>query len=82
MHLIATTTTAKGLTVTCRLDRRRYPAGGRVSDAEIAAVNLTPHQIHGEWNCSIRPHLAKVKGLFSDDPVPDTSDLRRNARAV
>ncbi len=56
VRLIATTTTAKGLTVTCRLDRRRYPAGHRVSDAEIATVNLRPHTFHGEWNYTIRPH--------------------------
>ncbi len=55
VRLIATTTTAKGLTVTCRLDRRRYPTGLKVSDAEIATVNLVPHAFHGEWNYDIRP---------------------------
>jgi hypothetical protein len=53
--LIATTTTAKGLNVTCRLDRRRYPVGRKVSKDEIATVNLTPHAFHGEWNYLIRP---------------------------
>ena len=56
VRLIATTTTAKGLTVRCRLDRRRYPAGHRVTDAEIASVNLRPHVFHGEWNYAIHPH--------------------------
>lgn len=56
VNLIATTTTAKGLTVTCRLDRRRYPVGRKVSDAEMATVNLKPHAFHGEWNYAIRPH--------------------------
>ena len=56
VRLIATTTTAKGLTVTCRLDRRRYPVGERVTDAEIATVQLTPDAFHGEWNYAIRPH--------------------------
>jgi len=55
VQLIAKTTTAKGLTVTCRLDRRRYPVGRRVSDDEIATVNLTPNPFHGEWNYVIRP---------------------------
>jgi Rhodopirellula transposase DDE domain len=50
VRLIATTTTAKGLTVTCRLDRHRYPVGRKVSDHEIATVNLTPNAFHGEWN--------------------------------
>ena len=55
VRLIATTTTAKGLNVTCRLDRRRYPVGRKVSNKEIATVNLTPHAFHGEWNYVIRP---------------------------
>ena len=56
VRLIAKTTTAKGLRVTCRLDRRRYPVGRRVSDDEIATVNLVPQSFHGEWNYVIRPH--------------------------
>ena len=58
VQLIARTTTARGLTVTCRLDRRRYPVGHRVSDAEIATVNLRPDAFHGEWNYAIRPRNA------------------------
>lgn len=56
VRLIATTTTAKGLTVTCRLDRRRYPVGRKVSDHEIATINLIPQAFHGEWNYLIRPN--------------------------
>lgn len=55
VHLIAGTTTAQGLKVTCRLDRRRYPTGRKISDKEFAEVNLTPHAFHGEWNYSIQP---------------------------
>lgn len=55
VRLIAKTTTAKGLKVTCRLDRRRYPVGRKVSDKEIATVNLAPDSFHGEWNYIIRP---------------------------
>lgn len=58
VHLIAKTTTAKGLKVTCRLDRRRYPVGRKVTDAEFAAVRLYPRRFHGEWNYAIRPHGA------------------------
>jgi hypothetical protein len=59
VQLIAGTTTAKGLTVTCRLDRRRYATGRRISDEEFATVNLVPHTFHGEWNYSIRPRRAR-----------------------
>ncbi len=55
VRLIAGTTTAKGLQVTCRLDHRRYPVGRRITDEELAHVNLTPDEFHGEWNYTIHP---------------------------
>jgi hypothetical protein len=54
--LISRTTTAKGLKVTCRLDRRRYPVGRKVTDAQFANVRLHPNRFHGDWNYAIRPH--------------------------
>ena len=59
VHLIAGTTTAKGLKVTCRLDRRRDPVGRKVTDEEFATVNLTPHEFHGEWNYRIQPRRSR-----------------------
>jgi hypothetical protein len=58
VQLIAGTTTAKGLTVTCRLDHHRYATGRKVSDDEFATVNLVPNMFHGEWNYSIHPRRA------------------------
>ncbi len=58
VRLIARTTTAKGLKVTCRLDRSRYPVGRKVTDDEFATVRLYPHRFHGDWNYTIRPHKA------------------------
>ena len=55
LNLIANTTTAKGLKVTCRLDRRKYPTGRRVSDQEMERVNLERDKFHGEWNYTIHP---------------------------
>ena len=55
VNLIAQTTTAKGLKVTCRLDRRKYPTGRRVSDEEMKRVNLKRNTFHGDWNYVIRP---------------------------
>jgi hypothetical protein len=37
------------------LDENQYEKGRKVSDAELAAVNLQPHAFHGEWNYTIRP---------------------------
>ncbi len=56
MNLIAETTTAKGLTVTCRLDRRKYPTGRKVTAEKMKQVNLQPYKFHGEWSYVIKPH--------------------------
>lgn len=55
VNLIAGTTTAKGLKVTCRLDRGTYEVGRKISDQEFATVRLKPDRFHGEWNYSILP---------------------------
>jgi len=55
VHLISRTATAKGLKVTCRLDRRKYPTGRKVTDEEMQRVNIERHKFHGDWNYVIRP---------------------------
>jgi len=55
VNLISRTTTAKGLQVTCRLDRRKYPTGRKVTDDEIKRVNLKRNTFHGDWNYTIHP---------------------------
>jgi hypothetical protein len=56
VKLIAGTTTAKGLTVTCRLDRRKYPTGREVTAEEMQRINLQRDKFHGEWNYLIKPN--------------------------
>lgn len=55
VQLISRTKTAKGLTVRCRLDRRRYEVGRRVSDEEMATLQIKRSTFHGEWNYEIHP---------------------------
>jgi hypothetical protein len=55
VDLIAHTTTGTGLVVRAALDASRYETGIKVSDAELAAVNITPHRFHGDWNYTIKP---------------------------
>jgi transposase len=55
VRLIASTTTAKGLTVTCRLDRRKYAVGRKIADEHMATLNIEPLRFHGEWNYVIHP---------------------------
>jgi transposase len=53
VDLIGATTTRTGLAVRAELDRRSYPRGVKVSDAELAAVPIARHDFHGEWNYTI-----------------------------
>ena len=55
VNLISRTTTTAGLKVSCRLDRRKYATGRKVSDEEMAHINLQPATFHGEWNYTICP---------------------------
>jgi hypothetical protein len=55
VRLISKTKTAMGLTVSCRLDRRKYPIGRKVTDKEMLTINLERENFHGEWNYTIRP---------------------------
>lgn len=60
VKLISRTATAKGLKVTCRLDRRKYPIGRKVTDKEMKSVNLERQKFHGEWNYTIRPRPSQL----------------------
>ncbi len=55
VDLISATTTRSGLQVQAELDTSSYPTKVKVSDAAMAALALTPHTFHGEWNYTISP---------------------------
>lgn len=55
VKLISATKTAKGLKVTCRLDRAKYPTGRKATDEEMWTVNMERCKFHGDWNYVIRP---------------------------
>jgi hypothetical protein len=57
VELIASTTTKTGLTVRCELDTRTYPKGIKVSDAEMASLNIKGDAFHPEWNYTIAPRV-------------------------
>lgn len=59
VNLIAGTTTSTGLKIYARLDERVYEKGVEVSDEQLAAVSITRHDFHGDWNYTIKPSLTK-----------------------
>ncbi len=60
VELIAATTTRTGLKVECALDTRSYEKGIKVSDAEIATLNLSADDFHPEWNYTIKPRTQQA----------------------
>jgi len=59
INLIAATTTQTGLAIQAELDAGHYPTGVKVSDEELAMVNLQPDEFHGDWNYRIAPTRRK-----------------------
>ena len=55
IDLIGSTTTSTGLKVYARLDPGEYEKGIKVTDAELAAVNIERDQFHPDWNYTIHP---------------------------
>lgn len=55
IHLIANTTTQAGLKIRAELDSGQYPTGIKVSDAELAAVNMKRASFDGDWNYTLLP---------------------------
>ena len=55
VQLIASTTTAKGLSVSCQLDASTYSKGIKVTDNEMAALNISLDDFHGDWNYTFSP---------------------------
>lgn len=56
VQLIAATRTTAGLQVHCELDTNTYPSGVKVPDHEMAALNISRDEFHGEWNYSLAPN--------------------------
>jgi Rhodopirellula transposase DDE domain len=59
INLIASTVTQTGLSIHAELDPGTYPTGIKVTDEQLAAVNLQRADFHGEWNYTIRPSRKK-----------------------
>jgi hypothetical protein len=65
VNLIGSTTTKQGLKVRAALDTNPYPTGIRVTDEELAAVQLIRSDFHGEWNYTILPRNRQLDRSIS-----------------
>jgi transposase len=78
VQTIAATTTRTGLRVHAELDTASYPAGTQVSDAQMAALPLSRHDWHGDWNYTLRPQAYDQVNTAPDpfdQPSPDLAWL-------
>jgi Rhodopirellula transposase DDE domain len=57
IDLIAATTTTTGLTVKSKIDTNFYEKGLRVSDQQMAELQLRREKFHGDWNYKLLPRL-------------------------
>ena len=55
VNLIAKTTTKAGLTVKAAIDENHYETALKIPDQQLAALHLTAHAFHGDWNYTLTP---------------------------
>jgi len=61
LQFISATTTATGLEVYCEIDDGKYETGIKITDDEIAKVNMLKDEFHGEWNYIIENNIEPEK---------------------
>ena len=44
------------MSIRAKLDKHKYATGIKVTDEELAAVNLKKDKFHGDWNYPILPN--------------------------
>ena len=55
VELIAATTSKTGVRVHAKRDRGFHPTNVQITDLDMAAIGLLPHDFHGEWNYTLDP---------------------------
>jgi transposase len=55
VNLIGSTTTRTGLKIKAELDPNSYQPGRKISDQQMAALQIERDPFHGEWNYKITP---------------------------
>ena len=55
LHLLRATTTDQGLVVQATLTRRKYQTKIKITDEQMAGLNLSKHVTLTQWNYTIRP---------------------------
>jgi hypothetical protein len=59
VNLIGNTTTQAGLCIRAALDTNPYLMGKKITDEDLAAVQIERESFHGEWNYAILPSVRR-----------------------
>jgi hypothetical protein len=59
VQLIAATKTASGPTITCAIDAAHYPEDGKITDAQLDALNVRYDAFHPDWNYTLLPQWSR-----------------------
>jgi hypothetical protein len=57
ISLIGSTTTKKGLKITCVRDDKKYETGKKISDQDFSKLSIKPEQTCPDWNYVIFPRI-------------------------
>lgn len=60
LELLNHTTTKAGLTVTAMKDINTYKTGIKITDKEMAQLNIERDDFHGDWNYTIKPRIRRI----------------------
>ncbi len=74
VELISATTTTTGLTVCAELDTSQYPTGLRYTSKQVAALPISKHDFHPDWNYTVRP-------VPHETPVPSRKQTTRRRKS-
>jgi hypothetical protein len=55
VELIAHTRTESELTIRAELDGTAHEKGVKISKSTVDALNMRPHEFHGEWDYTVSP---------------------------
>jgi hypothetical protein len=59
INMISATTTKSGLKIRALLDTNDYPTGVKITDRQMKDLQVTPHELHGQWNYTITPRTGE-----------------------
>ena len=61
VNMIGATRTDQGLSIQVELDERLYETGRRISDEDMAQLQIIPCDFHGDWNYQVAPTTAQAE---------------------